>query len=89
MLITNISALRYAARNRYSSGYPTYWVCDDGEALCHACFVKERRQIIDAVAHKRNDGFRVVALDINYEDPRCFCAHCNARIESAYAEDEA
>jgi hypothetical protein len=89
MLINNIRELRCAARNPYAwpGGYPTYFLCDDGAALCHACLSKERRNIIHSVHHKQNDGWRVVALDINYEDSDLTCAHCDKQIESAYGDD--
>jgi hypothetical protein len=71
----------------WPGGYPTYFLCDDGEALCHDCLSKNRIQVIDAVANKQNGGWRVVALDINYEDSNCYCANCNKQIESAYGDD--
>ena len=85
-------ASRAAVRNgpyAWPGGYPTYFLCDDGEGLCHACAIENRRRVIESVATRSNDDWRAVALDINYEDPSLYCAHCNARIESAYAEDEA
>ncbi len=87
MLINTVHDLRIAARHPYAwpGGYPTYFVCDDGGALCHDCVSKERRQILNSVAHKINDGWRVVALDINYEDSDLYCNHCEAQIEAAYA----
>ena len=90
MLVNNISDLRRAYRHgayAWPGGYPTYFLCDDGEGLCRACAVKERRNILESVAHKTNDGWRVVALDINYEDSQLFCAHCGEQIESAYGDD--
>lgn len=91
MLINTVNDLRIAARHTFvwPGGYPTYFVTNDGAALCHHCVSKERRNILDSVHHKQNDGWRVVCLDINYEDPQLFCDHCDDRIESAYAEDEA
>lgn len=88
MHIKTISDLRRAARIKYAwpGGYPTYFVCHDGESLCHGCMSTERRGIIDSVAHKRNDGWRVVGLDINWEDSELHCAHCGTLIESAYGE---
>jgi hypothetical protein len=34
-----------------------------------------------------NADWCLVAVDVNYEDNALYCDHCNARIESAYAED--
>jgi len=36
-----------------------------------------------------HDGWGLIGLEINYEDPELFCSHCSSRIESAYAEPEA
>ena len=64
--------------------YPLYAVTDDGAALCHKCTKNERDSIGTTTG---NDGWCIVDLDINYEDPNLYCAHCDDRIESAYSED--
>jgi hypothetical protein len=89
MLINTVSDFRVAARNPYAwpGGYPTYFICDDGAALCHDCAGKERRLILQSVHDKARDGWRVVALDINYEDSALYCDHCSKQIESAYGDD--
>ena len=91
MNIKTINQFRAAVRQgrwAWPGGYPTFFICSDGEALCHDCIRKERRQIIDSVANQIHDGWQVVGLDINWEDPELYCAHCDKRIESAYAEVE-
>ena len=91
MEINTVNDFRKAVRQRYvwPGGYPTYFICNDGEALCHDCAKTERRLILDAIAYPEyRDQWEVIGLDINYEDPELYCAHCNARIESAYAEEE-
>lgn len=75
-----------AGKFAWPGGYPLYFICDDGEALCCDCAKKKRRNILESIAHNHRSGWRVVALDINYEDDTLFCAHCNAQIESAYAD---
>jgi hypothetical protein len=88
MLINNISEFRVAARHPYAwpGGYPTYFICEDGAALCHKCVSKERRNILDSIANKSRDSWHVVALDINYEDSSLSCDHCSKLIESAYGD---
>ena len=34
-------------------------------------------------------GKQIVDCEINYEDSALYCENCNARIPSAYAEDDA
>lgn len=70
----------------WPGGYPIFYLANDGEALCPDCVNDSKNPIH---ADLPNDGWRIVARDVNWEDPELFCAHCNRRIESAYAEDKA
>lgn len=72
----------------WPGGYPIYYITHDGAAFCPDCMTKERKQIAESIEENANDGWRVVASDINYEDASLYCGNCNKRIESAYAEDE-
>lgn len=71
--------------------YPMYLVMTDGGCLCGACILSERGTIHQAALTKDNyrTGWEPLGMDVNYEDPALHCDHCNKRIESAYAEDEA
>jgi len=71
----------------FPGGYPKFAITSDGDALCHECCQFEFRNIITSIRQDLNDGWQVVGVDINWEDPLLFCGHCNQRIESAYAED--
>ena len=90
MDINTVNEFRKAVRLgkwAWPGGYPTYFVCDDGTALCHDCAKTERRLILDAISHPEYwSGWEVVALDINWEDPDLYCNNCSARIENAYGE---
>jgi len=70
-------------------GYPLFFLTEDGGTLHPRCV----REEIWTVARATRDGYEkswcVVAHDVNWEDPSMICDHCNERIESAYAEDEA
>ncbi len=83
--------VKRAAKEKYAwpGGYPMYIVMDDGEALCCDCANKELGRIAGSTARRDQDGWAALGVDINWEDSSLFCCHCNARIESAYAEDEA
>lgn len=78
LMFNATDVLRYA----WPGGYPVFHVTNDGAALCTDCVQAEMEQCSDPNAH----GWYVVGHDVNWEDPELFCDHCNARIESAYAE---
>ncbi len=83
------SEVKNAIKDKYAwpGGYPLYLLTSNCETLCVTCGKKEYKQIVYSTRHTLNDGWRVVAADINWEDPDLYCCHCNARIESAYAEE--
>ncbi len=92
MHINSISDFRRAVRNgayAWPGGYPCFWLMSDGEALSFDVCKSERRNMLEALRDDSRNGWRPVALDINYEDGDLYCAHTGKRIESAYAEDEA
>lgn len=89
MNIETISDFRRAMRYggyAWPGGYPTYFVTSDGEALSFEAARENARLVLESIAHRMDDGWRVVYLDINYEDGELYCAHTGKRIESAYAE---
>lgn len=69
--------------------YPKFWLCSDGETLSYEACLANCGRIARSIRDGSNDGWRVVACDVNWEDPDMQCAHTNERIESAYAEDHA
>ncbi len=90
MTIDTINQFRAAVRHgkyAWPGGYPTFFLCDDGATLCHDCAKSERRNILEAIANDIHDGWRIVGMDINYEDNEMHCDNCNKQIESAYGED--
>jgi hypothetical protein len=71
--------------------YPKYWLCADGGTLSYKTCVSEVWLIARAIRDRdRPDGsqWRVVACDVNWEDPDMYDDHSGDRIESAYAEPE-
>jgi hypothetical protein len=69
----------------WPGGYPLSYLMNDCEVLCPDCANDPTNPVHEG---GQADGWRIEGYDINYEDPSLFCAHCNKRIESAYAEDE-
>lgn len=71
----------------WPGGYPKYFVAADGEALSFEAARENQRLVEQAIEDEdRRNGWCVVGVDVNWEDPNLYCAHTNERIQSAYAE---
>lgn len=89
--IDTVAQLKATLRNgKYTDYgcYPLYFLANDGESLSFEAVRAEFRQVAYAIQNRLNDGWRVVACDVNYEDSEMRCAHTGERIESAYCEEE-
>lgn len=77
-----------ALRQPYAwpGGYPLFFVTRDCAALCHQCARKEGARVTSSIREQCNDGWQVVAQDVNWEDCELYCDHCGKAIESAYGE---
>ncbi len=84
--MTATKNIKDAIRTKYAwpGGYPLFLITSDGASLCVTCGYQKYRQIAYAIMHKLNDGWRVTAADVNWEDANLFCDHCGNQIESAY-----
>ena len=71
----------------WPGGYPMYLITSDGAALSFESAKSESRNVMEAIADKSDNGWRVVACDINYEDNDLICDHSGEFIECAYPED--
>jgi hypothetical protein len=83
-----LECLREGAYTSVGS-YPKFFLTDDGGALSFKTAREEVWQIARAIRDVERNGWRVVACDVNWEDPELFDDHSGERIQSAYAEDEA
>jgi len=91
MLIKTISDFRHAMRHgpfAWPGGYPCYFVTSDGAALSFETARDCRRDILSAIADNDHSGWRIVAMDVNWEDDSLYCDHSGKRIPSAYGADE-
>ena len=70
----------------WPGGYPLFGLFSDNGICCSDCARRERKLIGTTTG---DDGWRLVAVGANWEDPSLYCDNCNNRIESAHAEDEA
>lgn len=95
MQIATVKDLCNAMRQgKYTSvgSYPTFYLTADGGVLSYESVCANLWQIARAVRDGKgayNDQWRIVACDVNWEDPALFCDDSGKRIESAYAESDA
>jgi hypothetical protein len=68
----------------WPGGYPRYFITNDGEALSFAAAKENQPLIEQSISQACNDGWQVVACEINWEDSSLTCADTGKRIESAY-----
>jgi hypothetical protein len=66
-----------------------FFITSDGGAFSFIGAKAARRMILDSIISHADDGWRVVAMEVNWEDSDLYCDHSGERIESAYAEDAA
>ena len=70
----------------WPGGYPLYFITSDGAALSFEAAKENGRLICESIAADCNDGWQVVAADVNWEDSDLICDHTGEKIESAYGE---
>lgn len=64
-------------------GYPIYFVTKDGKCLCFETVAKEYERIKDAILHEMDNGWRVIASDVNWGD-KIYCSISGDEIESVF-----
>ncbi len=72
----------------YPGCYPLFFITRDGAALSFESVREELRSVLASIKSKSNDGWRVVACEVNYEDGSLYCEHSGKRIEAAYVEED-
>jgi hypothetical protein len=84
-------ALKYYIRNgkyAWPGGYPMYFMTNDGEALSFEAVKENYRQVLHATKYKENNGWRVIGVDVNWENEGLYCSHTGDKIESAYGDND-
>jgi hypothetical protein len=67
--------------------YDIYGITSDGGILCFSCMEKERRNIIDSISTKRDDGWRIVGVDATCNtDSEVTCEHCNTTLQKFFTK---
>jgi len=72
----------------WPGGYPLYFVTRDGAALSFEAVRSMFRQVASDFVDDTSTGWRVEAVDANYEDSELRCDHTGELIPSAYGDDE-
>ena len=91
MDISTAKDLKYALRNgpyAWPGGYPLYFITSDGAALSFKAVRENLRSVLWSIKNGVNDGWKVQAMAINYEDNELYCDHTGEKIESAYGETD-
>ena len=70
----------------WPGGYPRYFITSDGAALSFKSALHNSHLIIDSIRENSNDGWQVVACEVNWEDSLLFCDDTGELIECAYSE---
>lgn len=81
--------IKSAIRNGYAwpGGYPLFLIMSDGEALSIDAARDNFKQICAAyLSDNRRSPWYAIAAEINWEDEQLYCAHTNAKIQSAYGD---
>lgn len=89
--ITTTSDLRATLRaGAYTDvgGYPLYFVTADGGALSYETVRENIRLCMLSIIDDWRDEWRVIGIEVNYEDGDLRDEHTGKRIPSAYADDE-
>ena len=68
----------------WPGGYPLYYVCSDGGALCPDCVNRELDKIDGSTRSKSRDGWALAGVGVHWEGEPISCDHCGQDIDSAY-----
>ena len=82
----DIKRLLRSGQYAWPGGYPMFFITIDGAALSFESVCENWPLVCDSVRHDSDDGWRVIAADINWEDPNLRCEDTGELIEWAYGE---
>lgn len=80
--IASVKDLKAAIRcsDRAFGGYRAYFITNDGACLCDTCAKDNITNVMDSVATRTNDGWRVVWCGMDGDTENDACDNCNAPI---------
>lgn len=72
----------------WPGGYPLFFITSDGCALSFETVRENLRSVLDSIRTKCDDGWRVIACEVNWENDDLYDDHTGKKIESAYGDDD-
>lgn len=84
-----LKATLRAGEHAWPGGYPLYFITSDGAALSFEGVRENLRHVLDSIRTRSNDGWRVVACEVNWENSAVYCDATGKHIPSAHGEDNA
>ena len=72
----------------WPGGYTKRLIMADGEILCAECAKSNYRLISNSTRHAMRDGWQAEGVDILWEDPDNYCAHCNNAMPTEYGDPD-
>jgi len=69
----------------WPGGYEKIFRAHDGGTLCFECATQNRNLIGDAIDDHDNSGWRIIAVDVNWEND-FVCDHCGRELLAEYTE---
>jgi hypothetical protein len=86
--INTVAEFNTALESPYAwpGGYPMYFITSDGAALSFEAARENAEQIRESIASNARDGWKVEAVEVNWEDAELICDHTGKPIESAYGD---
>jgi len=85
--VADVKAALRAGEFAWPGGYQMFFITADGAPLSFQTVRAEFHHIVWDIRNKCSTGWRVCAVDINYEDGELFDAHTGERIPAAYCDD--
>jgi hypothetical protein len=85
---TQLKATLRAGEFTSIGGYPLFFITSDGAALSFDSVKQNLVSVSDSIKNHHNDGWRVVACEVNWEDNELYCDHSGKRIDCAYGDND-
>jgi hypothetical protein len=86
-----ISELKHALRHPFASpgGYTLAFHTADGEQLCRECVKANFRAVVgEKLNPSWREQWRIEWIDVRWEGPDEYCAHCNRALPSEYGDPD-
>ena len=87
--IKNVADMKATLRHgkyTWPGGYPLYFTTSDGAALSFESARENFYQICYSIRNNIDDGWKVVGVDVNYEDNNLYCDHSGEKIKCGYGK---